>query len=90
MNNVVNAGAVELWELTEDERLLVNRFSKHEHDHIVTSVSSTTDGTHAVSGSMDCKFVHPTPPIHRLNVITTQYYVQTHNFGGITFSHASF
>ena len=62
MNNVLNAGAVELWELTEDESLLVNKFSKHEHDHIVTSVSSTSDGSHVVSGSMDCKCVHATPP----------------------------
>lgn len=50
-----DSGSVELWELAEDERLLVNRFSKHEHDHIVTSVSSTTDASHAVSGSMDCR-----------------------------------
>lgn len=50
-----DSGAVELWDLTEDELLLVNRFSKHEHDHIVTSISSTATATHAVSGSMDCR-----------------------------------
>lgn len=50
-----DSGALELWELAEDERLLVNRFTKHEHDHIVTSVSPVCGGSGAVSGSMDCR-----------------------------------
>uniref|UniRef100_A0AAY5F6C2 Methylosome protein WDR77 n=1 Tax=Electrophorus electricus TaxID=8005 RepID=A0AAY5F6C2_ELEEL len=50
-----DSGAVELWELTEDERLLVNRFSRHEHDHIVTAISPTSSAGHAVSSSMDCR-----------------------------------
>ncbi|XP_063050189.1 methylosome protein 50, partial [Engraulis encrasicolus] len=49
-----DSGAVELWELTEDERLLSNRFSKQAHDAIVTSISTTAAKTHAVSSSMDC------------------------------------
>ncbi|XP_012683252.1 methylosome protein 50 [Clupea harengus] len=49
-----DSGAVELWELAEDERLLVNRFSKQEHDHVVTSISTTAGGAHAISGGMDC------------------------------------
>lgn len=49
-----SSGALELWELAEDERLLVNRFTKHEHDHIVTTVSPT-GATGAVTGSMDCR-----------------------------------
>ncbi|KAI1890735.1 hypothetical protein AGOR_G00156690 [Albula goreensis] len=49
-----DSGAVELWELTEDESLLVNKFSRHEHDDLVTSISPTAGGTHAASGSMDC------------------------------------
>lgn len=49
-------GAIELWELAEDESLLVNRFTKLEHDHIVTSVSPA-GSNHAVSGSMDCRSV---------------------------------
>ena len=52
---VLYAGALELWELAEDERLLVNRFSKYDHDHIVTSVSPTAGTSGAVTGSMDCK-----------------------------------
>uniref|UniRef100_A0A7N9ARG2 Methylosome protein WDR77 n=1 Tax=Mastacembelus armatus TaxID=205130 RepID=A0A7N9ARG2_9TELE len=48
-------GALELWELAEDERLLVNRFTKHEHDHIVTTVSPITGASGAVTGSMDCR-----------------------------------
>ncbi|XP_076857557.1 methylosome protein WDR77 [Brachyhypopomus gauderio] len=48
-----DSGAVELWELTEDERLLVNRFSQHEHDHMVTAISPTASASHAVSSSMD-------------------------------------
>ncbi|XP_057702168.1 methylosome protein 50 [Corythoichthys intestinalis] len=50
-----DAGALELWELAEDERLLVNRFTKHEHDHIVTSVSPVAAGNGAITGSMDCR-----------------------------------
>lgn len=50
-----DSGALELWELAEDERLLVNRFSKYEHDHIVTSVSPTAGTSGAVTGSMDCR-----------------------------------
>ncbi|XP_077582059.1 methylosome protein WDR77 [Stigmatopora nigra] len=50
-----DSGALELWELAEDERLLVNRFTKHEHDHIVTSVSPVFTGNSAVTGSMDCR-----------------------------------
>lgn len=48
-------GALELWELAEDERLLVNRFTKHDHDHIVTTVSPVTGASSAVTGSMDCR-----------------------------------
>ncbi|XP_036387433.1 methylosome protein 50 [Megalops cyprinoides] len=48
-----DSGAVELWELAEDESLMVNKFSRHEHDDIVTSVSPTAGGGHAASGSMD-------------------------------------
>lgn len=51
----VCAGALELWELAEDERLLVNRFTKHDHDHIVTTVSPVVGATAAVTGSMDCR-----------------------------------
>ncbi|XP_041804117.1 methylosome protein 50 isoform X1 [Chelmon rostratus] len=50
-----DSGALELWELAEDERLLVNRFTKHDHDHIVTSVSPVTGANSAVTGSMDCR-----------------------------------
>uniref|UniRef100_A0A8C8DVI5 Methylosome protein WDR77 n=1 Tax=Oryzias sinensis TaxID=183150 RepID=A0A8C8DVI5_9TELE len=49
-----DSGALELWDLAEDERLLVSRFTKHEHDHIVTTVSPT-GATGAVTGSMDCR-----------------------------------
>lgn len=49
------AGALELWELAEDECLLVNRFTKHDHDHIVTTVSPVVGATAAVTGSMDCR-----------------------------------
>lgn len=48
-------GALELWELAEDERLLVNRFTKHDHDHIVTTVSPVTGASSAITGSMDCR-----------------------------------
>uniref|UniRef100_A0A3Q4GDK2 Methylosome protein WDR77 n=1 Tax=Neolamprologus brichardi TaxID=32507 RepID=A0A3Q4GDK2_NEOBR len=50
-----DSGALELWELAEDERLLVNRFTKHDHDHIVTTVSPVVGATAAVTGSMDCR-----------------------------------
>ncbi|XP_071398195.1 methylosome protein WDR77 [Centroberyx affinis] len=50
-----DSGALELWELAEDERLLVNRFTKHEHDHIVTSVSPVAGASSAITGSMDCR-----------------------------------
>lgn len=50
-----DSGALELWELAEDERLLVNRFTKHDHDHIVTTVSPVTGGSGAITGSMDCR-----------------------------------
>ncbi|MEQ2246047.1 Methylosome protein 50 [Ilyodon furcidens] len=50
-----DSGALELWELAEDERLLVNRFTKYEHDHIVTTVSPITGASSAVTGSMDCR-----------------------------------
>ncbi|XP_029991253.1 methylosome protein WDR77 [Sphaeramia orbicularis] len=50
-----DSGALELWELAEDERLLVNRFTKHEHDHIVTTVSPMCGANGAVTGSMDCR-----------------------------------
>ncbi|KAK0137826.1 Methylosome protein 50 [Merluccius polli] len=50
-----DSGALELWELSEDEHLLVNRFSKHDHDNIVTSVSPLAGASSAVTGSMDCR-----------------------------------
>lgn len=50
-----DSGALELWDLAEDERLLVNRFTKHEHDHIVTTVSPVAGANSAVTGSMDCR-----------------------------------
>ncbi|XP_076003184.1 methylosome protein WDR77 [Genypterus blacodes] len=49
-----DSGALELWELAEDERLFMNRFTKHEHDHIVTTVSPVSGGSGAITGSMDC------------------------------------
>lgn len=50
-----DSGALELWELTEDERLLVNKWTKYEHDNIVTSVSPMCGANGTVTGSMDCK-----------------------------------
>lgn len=50
-----HAGALELWELAENEHLLVNRFTKHDHDGIVTTVSPVTGSNSAVTGSMDCR-----------------------------------
>lgn len=49
-----DSGALELWELTEDERLLVNKWTKYEHDNIVTCVSPMSGASGAVTGSMDC------------------------------------
>lgn len=46
-------GAVELWELEENESLIVNKFCKYEHDNIVTSVSVLASSTQAVSGGRD-------------------------------------
>ncbi|KAJ0068735.1 hypothetical protein NL108_010808, partial [Boleophthalmus pectinirostris] len=48
-----DSGALELWELTENECLLVNRWTKYEHDNIVTSVSPMCGASGAVTGSMD-------------------------------------
>lgn len=49
------AGALELWELAENEHLLVNRFTKHDHDNIVSTVSPVTGSNSVVTGSMDCR-----------------------------------
>ncbi|MBN3303367.1 MEP50 protein, partial [Amia calva] len=49
-----DSGAVEMWELAEDETLIVSKFCRHEHDDIVTSISPMAREGHAVSGSMDC------------------------------------
>ncbi|XP_028925614.1 methylosome protein 50 [Ornithorhynchus anatinus] len=48
-----DSGAVELWELDENETLIVSKFCKYEHDDIVTSVSALTPSLQAVSGSKD-------------------------------------
>ncbi|KAK7916699.1 hypothetical protein WMY93_012460 [Mugilogobius chulae] len=48
-----DSGALELWELTENESLLVNKWTKYEHDNIVTSVSPMCVAGGAVTGSMD-------------------------------------
>ncbi|XP_034022490.1 methylosome protein 50 [Thalassophryne amazonica] len=50
-----DSGALEYWELAEDEHLLVNRFTKHEHDNIVTTASPVCGGSSAVTGSVDCR-----------------------------------
>ena len=50
-------GAVELWELDENETLIVSKFCKYEHDDIVSTVSVLSSGTHAVSGSKDLWWV---------------------------------
>uniref|UniRef100_A0AAV2M7I8 Methylosome protein WDR77 n=1 Tax=Knipowitschia caucasica TaxID=637954 RepID=A0AAV2M7I8_KNICA len=50
-----DSGALELWELTDNESLLVNRWTKYEHDDIVTSVSPMCAASGAVTGSMDCR-----------------------------------
>lgn len=54
---VLLSGSVELWELAEDERLLMNRFTRLEHDDVVTGVSVSAGGRHAVSCSVDCRSV---------------------------------
>ena len=46
-------GAVELWELDENETLIDNKFCKYKHNDIVSTVSVLSSGTHAVSGSKD-------------------------------------
>uniref|UniRef100_A0A2K5IAQ0 Methylosome protein WDR77 n=1 Tax=Colobus angolensis palliatus TaxID=336983 RepID=A0A2K5IAQ0_COLAP len=52
-----DSGAVELWELDENETLIVSKFCKYEHDDIVSTVSVLSSGTQAVSGSKDfCLF----------------------------------
>ncbi|XP_027550922.1 methylosome protein 50 [Neopelma chrysocephalum] len=48
-----DSGAVELWELEENETLIVNKFCKYEHDDIATSVSVLAGSTQAVSGGRD-------------------------------------
>ncbi|XP_078500608.1 methylosome protein WDR77 [Lissotriton helveticus] len=48
-----DSGAVELWELDEDETLIVNKFCRYEHDDTVTTVSVLGTGAQAVSGSKD-------------------------------------
>ncbi|XP_063811425.1 methylosome protein WDR77 [Pseudophryne corroboree] len=48
-----DSGAVELWELLDNDSLLVHKFTKYEHDDIVTSLSVFTGGNQAVSGSND-------------------------------------
>ncbi|XP_029430085.1 methylosome protein 50 [Rhinatrema bivittatum] len=48
-----DSGAVELWEMAENESLIVNKFCKYEHDDIVTTVSVLALDTQAVSGSKD-------------------------------------
>ncbi|XP_028302659.1 methylosome protein WDR77 [Gouania willdenowi] len=50
-----DSGALELWELTEDERLLVNKFTKQDHDQIVTTVSPVAGAGSVITGSMDCR-----------------------------------
>lgn len=46
-------GAVELWELDDNETLIVSKFCKYEHDDIVCTVGVLRSGTQAVSGSKD-------------------------------------
>ncbi|EGW12026.1 Methylosome protein 50, partial [Cricetulus griseus] len=48
-----DSGAVELWELDENETLIVSKFCKYEHDDIVSTVTVLSSGTQAVSGSKD-------------------------------------
>lgn len=62
-------GAVELWELDENETLIVSKFCKYEHDDIVRTVRVLRSGTQAVSGSQDFWWVLvlrtpvPGPPV---------------------------
>ncbi|XP_026719911.1 methylosome protein 50, partial [Athene cunicularia] len=46
-------GAVELWELDENETLIVNKFCKYEHDDIVMAVAVLASNNQAVSGGRD-------------------------------------
>ncbi|XP_047927110.2 methylosome protein WDR77 [Anser cygnoides] len=48
-----DSGAVELWELDENETLIVNKFCKYEHDDIVTTVAVLAGSTQVVSGGQD-------------------------------------
>lgn len=48
-----DSGAVELWELDENETLIVSKFCKYEHDDIVSTISVLSSGTQAVSGGKD-------------------------------------
>ncbi|KAM6333326.1 methylosome protein WDR77 [Alca torda] len=48
-----DSGAVELWELDENETLIVNKFCKYEHDDIATTVAVLASSTQAVSGGRD-------------------------------------
>ncbi|KAJ7331763.1 hypothetical protein JRQ81_013943 [Phrynocephalus forsythii] len=48
-----DSGAVEFWELDENETLIVNKFCKYEHDNIVSTVSVLANSTQAISGSKD-------------------------------------
>ncbi|XP_075052337.1 methylosome protein WDR77 [Mixophyes fleayi] len=48
-----DSGAVELWELLDNDSLLANKFAKYEHDDIVTTLSVFAGGIQAVSGSND-------------------------------------
>ncbi|GCB77584.1 hypothetical protein scyTo_0016713 [Scyliorhinus torazame] len=49
-----DSGAVELWEVAENETAMVSKFCKYEHDDIVTKVSVLCGATQAVSSSLDC------------------------------------
>lgn len=42
-----------MWELDDNETLIVSKFCKYEHDDIVSTVSALSSGTQAVSGSKD-------------------------------------
>lgn len=64
-----STGAVELWELDENETLIVSKFCKYEHDDIVSTVTVLSSGTQAVSGSKDFWWVPVfITPISRLPV----------------------
>lgn len=49
-----DSGAVEFWELSENETLIVNKFCRYEHEDIVSKVCVLAGGLQVVSGSMDC------------------------------------